>query len=94
MKTWHMVLLLAFAMAISCWLSFAFGGYQARFDDWHYDYDVLSYGLNRPEKYDDLGSIPAEFRSSGKNKAYGLKVPGKKWNAFAPAQNQAYGYYK
>lgn len=64
MRACHKALLLATVLVISFWVSFIFGGTQAEFNDWHYDYRVLSYGLNRPEKHDSLGRIPAKFKST------------------------------
>lgn len=63
-RSCHRALLLAVAIVLSFWISFVFGGKQVQFNDWHYDYQVLSYGLNRPEKHDDLGKIPSQFISS------------------------------
>ncbi len=71
MRSCHKALLLALAVVVSFWVSFVFGGRQAKFNDWHYDYRVLSYGLNRPEKHDNLGRIPPKFQSSGRYKYYG-----------------------
>lgn len=63
-RSCHRALLLALAIVFSFWISFVFGGKQVQFNDWHYDYRVLSYGLNRPEKHDNLGKIPSQFVSS------------------------------
>jgi len=93
MKRCHKALLLAFAIVISCWVSFIFGGKRAQFNDWHYDYQVLSYGLNRPDKHDHLGPVPPKFHSSGRYQYYGLMSPEKKWDAPVPAPNQAYNQY-
>lgn len=57
-------LLLALAVIISFWISFVFGGHQADFNDWHYHYHVMSYGLNRPEKHDQFSTTPQRFESS------------------------------
>lgn len=64
LRSCHKAVLLALAIVLSFWLSFAFGSKQVQFNDWHYDYRVLSYGLNRPDKHDDLGKIPPKFISS------------------------------
>lgn len=63
-NTCHRVFLLALAMVASFWVAFVYGGHQPKFNDWHYDYRIVSYGLNRPEKLDSLGKIPAKFESS------------------------------
>lgn len=64
MRSCHKALLIAGILVVSFWVSFIFGGKQAQFNDWHYDYQVLSYGLNRPEKHDSLGRIPSKFKST------------------------------
>lgn len=64
MRSCHKALVLAFAIVISFWVSFVFGGKQTRFNDWHYDYNTLSYGLNRDGPHGSYGKIPSTFKSS------------------------------
>lgn len=67
MRSCHRAFLLAVAIVVSFWISFTFGK-GAQFDDWHYEYKVLSYGPSREEKFDNFPRTPAKFISTGNSR--------------------------
>lgn len=75
MRSCYRAFLLACALVISFCVSFVFSK-GPQFNDWHYEYRVLSYGPSRSEKLDRFPRVPNKFTSTGGSRKVQVMSPG------------------
>lgn len=76
MRSCYRAFLLACALVFSFCISFVFSK-GPQFNDWHYEYRVLSYGPNKQDKLDQrFPQVPSRFISSSRSRQVQVMSPG------------------